>query len=270
MTLVVRQPSSLAEVDDQCAAVERMASASQSIPEIRDWSNRLSAIDEYLARTSAEGRSRVAAAIRRLEVRIGQLLGPTTNGERHDLEPSSAKEGSASLNKNQRREFRQMAEHPEVVEDVIKESTDEKPASRRTVMQRLQDAAKKHPVEPPSFKSRAAVEARVAKAKEMAEEGYTSRQIAEEIGIAVESMSDFRDRHGIEVPADKAIGKTRLHNSTRILDETVTTLEAVAMSLNVIEVDQLDADQIEHWTASLTDSTRSLNRFIKKLKETAQ
>lgn len=72
--------------------------------------------------------------MRRLEVRIGQLLGPTSNGKRHDLEPSLAKEGS--LNKNQRREFRQMAEHPEVIEEVIAESTDDKPASRRTVMQR--------------------------------------------------------------------------------------------------------------------------------------
>lgn len=267
MTLVVREPTSLVEVDDQCSAVERWASDCQSIPELQDASNRLAAIDEYLARTSTEGRSRVAAAIRRLEVRIGQLLGPPMTRQEAGAARGVPREGH--LNKNQRRDFRQMAEHPEVVEDVIKESTDEKPASRRSVMQRLQDAAKKHPVnEPQPFKSRAAVEARVEKAKEMAEAGYTSRQIAAEIGITAESMASFRDRHGIEVPADKAIGKVRLHDSNRILDETVTTLEAVAMSLNVIEIDQLDADQAEHWVASLTDSIRSLNRFTKKLKET--
>lgn len=272
MTLAVPQPSSLAEVDDQCAAVERMANESQSIPEIQDWSNRLAAIDEYLARTSTEGRARVAAAIRRLEVRIGQLLGPAHRGGDNGNQYTGGKSGATEspLTRHQRTDFRQMAEHPEVVEEVIAESTDEKPASKRTVMQRLAAAAKKHPVEPPSFKSRAGVEARVAKAKEMAAEGYTSRQIAAEIGIAPESMSDFRDRHDIEVPADKAIGKARRHDSNRILDETVTTLEAVVMSLNVIEVDQLDADQLEPWLVSLTDSIRSLNRFTKKLKETSQ
>jgi hypothetical protein len=266
MTLAVREPSSLVEVFDRCTAIEQWASECESIAELKEESNLCAAMDEYLARTSAEGRARVAATIRRLEVRIGQLLPERTPGRRNDLEPLPRE--AEVLNHGQRRDFRQMADHPEVVEEVIAESTDEKPASRRTVMQRLQDAAKKHPVDPPAFKSRAAIEARVAKAKQMAEEGFTSRQIAAEIGIAVESMSEFRNRHGITVPADTAVGSTRRHDSNRILDETVTTLEAVAMSLNVIEIDQLDASQAEHWVASLTDSIRSLNRFTKKLKET--
>lgn len=266
MSLVVREPSSLVEVDDQCAAVETWASGCENVAALRDASNKLAAIDEYLARTSTEGRARVAAAMRRLEVRIGQLLGPPT--------PNGKGPGSVAtdpeISRHQRQEFRQMAEHPEVVEQVIAESTDEKPASRRSVMQRLADAAKEHPVEPPAFKSRAAVQARVTKAKKMAESGYTSRQIAAEIGIDFEGMTAFRERHGIDVPADAVIGKTRLHDSTRILDETVTTLEAVAMSLTVVEIDQLDRDQVERWIASLTDSLRSLNRFTKQLKETTR
>lgn len=38
------------------------------------------------------------------------------------------------LTRNQRYEFRLMAAHPEIVEQVIAESTDEQPASRRKVM----------------------------------------------------------------------------------------------------------------------------------------
>lgn len=132
MTLAVVEPTSLVAVHDQCAAVEAWAGRCESIAELRDASNKLAAIDEYLARTSSEGRARVAAAQRRLEVRVGELLGPTTPGARTDREPSIAIEGS-SLTKDERHAFRAMAEHPDVVEDVIADSTDEQPASRRKV-----------------------------------------------------------------------------------------------------------------------------------------
>jgi uncharacterized protein (DUF2252 family) len=41
------------------------------VAELCDAGNRLAAIDEYLSRTSTEGRSRVAAAMRRLEASVG-------------------------------------------------------------------------------------------------------------------------------------------------------------------------------------------------------
>lgn len=71
------------------------------------------------------------AAMRRLEVRIGELLGPADN------------RGPATLGRDlglgpdERHDFREMASHPEVVEAVIAESTDEEPASRRKVLEGL-------------------------------------------------------------------------------------------------------------------------------------
>jgi hypothetical protein len=79
------------------------------------------------------GRKRVAVTLRRLEVRIGQLLGPTKIGERHDLEPSLASEGS--LKPNQRSDFRKMAEHSDVVAKVTADSTDEDPPGPRSAGQ---------------------------------------------------------------------------------------------------------------------------------------
>lgn len=70
------EPTSLVAVTDQCMAIETWAAQCDSIPELKDWKNKLAAVDEYLARTSTEGRARVAATMRRLEVRIGELLGP--------------------------------------------------------------------------------------------------------------------------------------------------------------------------------------------------
>jgi hypothetical protein len=70
--------------------------------------------------------------MRRLEVRIGELLGDPRPGERTDL--SFASDG---LTPNERHYFRTMAAHADVVEDVIAESTDEEPASRRRVLGEL-------------------------------------------------------------------------------------------------------------------------------------
>lgn len=92
--IVATEPTSLVAVEDQCLRVEMWAESATSIPELRDAGNKLAAISEYLELTSTEGRARVAAAQRRIEVRIGQLLGPTEPGQRHDLEPSRMGEGS--------------------------------------------------------------------------------------------------------------------------------------------------------------------------------
>jgi hypothetical protein len=81
----------------------------------------------YLERTSTEGRARTAAAMRRLEVRIGQLLGPAEVGANQH---SGAPHRDEGLHDQQRSDFRRMAEHEDVVEEVIAGSTDEEAAKR--------------------------------------------------------------------------------------------------------------------------------------------
>lgn len=76
---------------------------------------------------SAGPAGRLSAAMRRLEVRIGQLLpkaAPTPGPGR-----GKASVMDDGLSRDQRHEFRQMASAPEIVEQVITESTDEAPAS---------------------------------------------------------------------------------------------------------------------------------------------
>lgn len=126
------------------------------------------------------------------------------------------------------------------------------------------------PAEAVPFKSQAAVKARAEKAKEMAAAGYTSRQIAKEIGISYGSMPDFSKRHGVIVPADQVHKRLRILDSNQILEEAVTTLHATATAVSLAELDQLDAEHLAHWVASLTTSLRSLNRFLKQLKEATQ
>lgn len=140
MSLVVAtEPTSLVAVEDQCLRVEMWAESATSIPELRDAGNKLAAISEYLELTSTEGRSRVAAAQRRIEVRIGQLIGPApapSESKRTDLDPSSMKDG---LSRNQRSDFRRMASDPDEVEAQIAASTDDAPASRRKVTEAIKN-----------------------------------------------------------------------------------------------------------------------------------
>jgi hypothetical protein len=131
-----KEPTSLVQVDDQCAAVEAWAEQCDSVPELRDASNKLAAIDEYLTRTSTEGRARVAAAMRRLEVRIGSVLGPAQHGG----DRSGEQVVHDQLDPRQRHDFRRMAQNRDLVEDEIATSTDDQPASRR----RVTDAIRNH------------------------------------------------------------------------------------------------------------------------------
>ena len=71
--------------------------------------------DGYLSHTSTEGRARVAAAMRRLEVRIGKLLGPAEHGGRRE----KGQVGHDQLDSRERHDFRTMAAHADTVEDVI-------------------------------------------------------------------------------------------------------------------------------------------------------
>lgn len=143
------QPTSLVAVEDQCARIEAWAETCDSVPALRDAGNKLAAIDEYLRLTSTEGRAIVAATRRRLEAWIGDLLPDPVPGERTDLS-SATDRLDDGLTKDQRSEFRSMAAHRDVVEDVIAASTDEVPASRRKVTDAIkaQGAPSSPPVKP--------------------------------------------------------------------------------------------------------------------------
>lgn len=123
-------------------------------------------------------------------------------------------------------------------------------------------------------RSRAGMEARVEKAKTMAAEGYSSRQISSALGMSIESFGNFKGRHGVEVPADAITGtRTRRLDNDRIVSETVGALEGFVMSIELVghPADAgLDPEQIEGWATSLHRSLTVLRQFSKQLKEMTQ
>ena len=128
-------PVTSMDIATQCRSIEVWAQHCNSIDELREADHKLAAIGEYVRRTSTEGRAKVEAARRRLEARIGQLLGPAKVGRPTAEETSSAIEDP--LTKDERSQFRKMADHPELVDAVIDDSDDESPASRRRVLDEI-------------------------------------------------------------------------------------------------------------------------------------
>lgn len=269
MTLVVAtEPASLVAVNDQCETVERWAATCNSVPELEDASNRLAAVDHYLKRTSTEGRARVAAAMRRLEVRIGQLLPPKGEGRgrRTDLhETSSCMDEEVGLNKDRRAEFRQMAEHPEVVEQVIAESTDAKPASRRSVVDRIKQAKANHPVTPPRNLPLAE---RTEQIRSLASRNYTSPQIADEIGTSPHNVRAIARRVGVAIPADAVFnGKFRKIDPNKVIDSMIDQATPDQVVLALVAYSELDRDRLDEWVSSLSDAISALSKIRSALKK---
>lgn len=75
---------------------------------------------------------RLAEVERRLEVRIGELLGPAIPNGGNSRNGSGATDPNP-IPRDDRSDFRNMAEHRDVVEEAIAASTDDNPPSRRSV-----------------------------------------------------------------------------------------------------------------------------------------
>lgn len=133
IVVVVPQPSREVDVHGVCQSIEAWAAQTLDMGALKHNKAKLAAIDTYLDQTSTDGRAQIAATMRRLEVRIGQLLGEAQVGTNQHSEGSSASEPSP-LTPNERSQFRKMAENEDVVEEAIAASTDEKPASRASVI----------------------------------------------------------------------------------------------------------------------------------------
>lgn len=294
-----------AQIDDVCTQVETWASEVDDVHAIKDSKNRLAAIDEYLRRTTSEGRARMATAMRRLEVRIGQLLGPAQMGR-----PTEESVVATELSHHERSDFRNMAEHADTVEEVIANSTDENPASRRQVIAAIKDKeggdvadrlthikalaglgldahkiaadlgvssqtvtriAKANDVTLPG--SVEAMAERWERAREMATQGYSSRQISKDIGVSANYVREKAREIGFEIPADAIVGRSRHIDHNRVVEQVVLDLEATTTSLDVIgeiTADDLDLTRIDDWVTSLEQSLKSLTSFKKQLKEMTQ
>lgn len=105
---------------------------------------------------------------------------------------------------------------------------------------------------------------------DLAAQGYSSRQMPAKVGVTEESVRQIARDYGIEIPADRSVGKTRRINSTQVVINTATALEGLVAGVELIDYADLDLSEARQWATSLTDSMRTLNRFAKQIKEMTQ
>lgn len=106
--------------------------------------------------------------------------------------------------------------------------------------------------------------------EELAAQGYSSRQMPIKVGVTEETVRQIARDFDIDIPADRSVNRTRRMDSTRIVTQTATALEGLAMGVELIDFASLNLEEVGQWTDSLSDSLRALNRFHKQLKETIQ
>lgn len=137
----------------------------------------------------------------------------------------------------------------------------------KSTKQKIDEARAKHPKPDDDLnpRSRAGLEARVAKAREMAAEGATSHQIAKAIGITPEAMADFRKRNNLEVPADDVMRGTRRLDHNRIMNTLVDQAAALDAGADLIDYGALDPERIEDWVRSLESSISFLRTVRNRL-----
>jgi hypothetical protein len=149
---------------------------------------------------------------------------------------------------------------------VIAASSDDDPPSRRKVIRAIRDKQRES-VPPSSDRSPTAAAARREVVREMAAKNYTSRQIAKAVGVTREGLGNIVRELGIEIPADRVVGKTRVLDPVRVIDETIGALEGIAMGLALIEdVSSLDMEKRLQWLDAIREPLAAINRFQKELR----
>lgn len=118
--------------------------------------------------------------------------------------------------------------------------------------------------------SRDAVKRRRERMREMAAEGYTSRQIAAELELSDTGCRVIMRDEGIDVPADKATKGSHRHDSNRIVERMVMDAENLTEGANLIEFADLDRERLAEWLRSLAQSRDKLGAFIRRLTKEQQ
>lgn len=114
-------------------------------------------------------------------------------------------------------------------------------------------------------RSRAGQDERLKRMRKLAEEGYTSRQIAQEVGLVPETCRVVLKKAGIKIKADDVVRGTHHIDSNRVLAQMVMDAEHLTADTDLIAVDELDPTQVGAWVTSLRRSRAALSKFITTL-----
>lgn len=147
---------------------------------------------------------------------------------------------------------------PEEFEEALTEAKSEGNASRANVVRKIKDIKDGGPE---TRKQRA------DKIAELAAQGLTSRQMADQVGVSEISVRQIARDNGVDIPADRVTAKRHRLNAAHVLDNVTDAIEAAAYSLRQIDLSELGPEESRTAVDSLTSSMKSLTKEVKKIKE---
>lgn len=108
--------------------------------------------------------------------------------------------------------------------------------------------------------------ARRTRMAELAAAGYTSNQIADELGYSSGDTVRWSARKwGIEINADRTVAGRRHHDVDRMTEELVNTLDGLTTLASLIRVDQADMSKANGWLDAIDAAMLTLAEFRKQL-----
>lgn len=205
-------------------------------------------------------------------MKAGRPSGPGNTGSAADIAAEAAGWSRASYDRATRViEAATDPATPEPVREVALQAAADMEAGRIAVKPAAEKVAKAQIVHAKDKTEQPVRRSQDERSKQIAglsARGYAPRQIATELGISEQRVRDVAKANGVALIT--ALDRTRRIDSNRVVNEAVNTLEAIAMSVGLVEVDQLDRTQVEHWATSLSNSLSPLKRLEKQLKEMAR
>jgi len=101
----------------------------------------------------------------------------------------------------------------------------------------------------------------------LAKSGSASSQIAREVGMSEAGVKSGAKDRGIDIRADRVLGRVHRLDSNRIIRESVSALENIVNGFALINYDDIDMGEADEWTGSLEKSRTALSQAIAQIKK---
>lgn len=106
--------------------------------------------------------------------------------------------------------------------------------------------------------------------RDMAERGYTTRQIAAALAVDERTVWSIAKKDGIHIHADRAVGPTKRHDPNRIVEQMASDADNLTADVSLIEFADLDQSKIAGWLEQFEAARKSLSAFIRRLQKEQQ
>ena len=144
-------------------------------------------------------------------------------------------------------------------EDAVTEAKSEGNLSRANVVRKIKGA-----------QSPLTRDERAREVERLADLGYSSRQIAPQIGVGQEALAAIVRDYRITIRADRHIAGTRIADTSRIIEKAVSALEGISLGFELINPESIDPERAQAWADSLTKSIAAISKARRQIKESIQ